>query len=374
MGKLSKIKFLDLLKKANVQIDCTYITPNNKTKFIVCKTHLYQKTFVVSISDKYILDVIKDYPSRVIVPVSKTIGIVQRQLDYIEDIRGNWDEYTLGCVSGDAISSSNEDYYLIKHTTTQPLQTKSTIDFLEKESENIKKKLSQTTKPTKKIDIDDDGSLSIEKSDSDSALSEEEKLIFDNVPHEDNAEYDFGNLESSGEGSDEEEIGYYDNSFSDKMIDSGIVVGCVFVFVGLSQLTKLVSESLEEKIVNAYEKMEEEEYNSKLKRIDTLKSKFNDFFEKVVEHIQLNSDEEKKKKKEIINLTISLNQIDTLKEKYSKRKKTDKNVVDEALLIQSQLKEAISNNQLQLVKDRDVVREIISDMNFALVRFNNIVV
>lgn len=377
--KLDFSKFQRLTDGKGYILGTAYVD-RGSIRFLECRTPIQQKTFIIHVPERYSL-----IPSDLkIIEITPSEEIPSaRQIEHIISIRGDTLTCDLASILSTGICSCVSGQPAKKYSIISLEGEDADIELMEDDEQVVRKKdkIDRAVDVLRKIDPD----LIVPPI----PLEEEEAQISDNDTIELVFEDDDGNevddvteafkLSLAGLGDidgelGEIEFGDVDNSIPDDLEDEDISLGIVYLMVQIKDFFKSVGQTgYEDEVIKIYDTMYENEMKRRDTRLKTIDSMCNDLRSSSKKRLSEISNEEKNLRVQLMRLTMVLKQSNAqLKKVMSNKEKYGEDIVAEVVTIKTGILETIHGLNLELIKQRELADEILSDFESSLKELSEI--
>lgn len=386
-------KLSGFLKRHRYTLVAVYCE-SNKVKFVECRTSKYQKTFIISIPDRYNLSTPKDKSLQRLKIASTEEVPSPRQIQYLSDMKGALLDCDILSISSEMLchylSNGGAKCYMIQNEDAEVAEenkedeNEDEISALEKDTAELLEKIKPGTKlrtpkpkpPPEKIE--EEKPEEVEDEDEDSPI----ELIFEDesgepvdkvktILNQESIEDDLAELQEKIDITeeeafeDEENLSRY-NALPPDLEDDEIVFGIVYVSISISEFFNSIL-SCEETVMKCYEQLDDNEMDIRkthLKKIKTLCDQFSVHSEQKLYSL---AEEEKGLKAQLVRLTVILAQIEALKNRIDKDPKKYDDTIKDVEKIYDQTRETIHELNVELLKLRDTANDLLGNYQASLV-------
>ena len=387
---ISLSKFLSLLEKHNYTLVSTYCVGDD-VYFIESRTPRLQKTFVISVPQKYKMTCNTETHKRFQINPSREPSV--RQIDYLTEIKGPLLECDLLAISSTDIciyrNNGTTGSYTIGDVIREEEAEEEERDDIEEIERDVKKmtKLieeeasdeedeltSEDLKTMKVVNSSKTGGVELEFEDSEGAPIE------DAVPDLMEKEFEEG-IDEGDEDVEEEDVEEVehqtpaeesivaaaetpkkrsDNSLPPNIEDSGVTLGLIYYSIDLQIFYRKVAENLETAILACYDTLDDNENTMRENKAVEIVESALKLSEKVRLDMKGCREKEMELKAQILKLSAVLNNTDVLRAKVATDPAKFSDVKPDLDRIVSQTKTTIFEINVALLRMRDNADDMLS--------------
>lgn len=375
--KLDFLKFKRLVDGKGYILGTAYVD-RGSIRFLECRTPIQQKTFIIHVPDRYAL-IASDLKVIDIVPSDEIPSA--RQIEHIISIRGDTLTCDLASILSTGICSCVSGKPAKKYSTRINEENEDDIESIDDEDTVVRKKdsIDRAVDVLRKIDPDID--VPPIPNDTDEVLDTDKvELAFeddDGNEVDDVTEAFRESLEGlkgiTGDDGDIE-FGDVDNSIPTDLEDEDISLGIVYLMIQIKEFFKSVGQQgYEDEVIKIYDTMYENEMKRRDVRLKSIDSMCNELRGSSKKRLIEIANEEKNLRVQLMRLTMVLKQSNAqLKKVMVNKEKYGDDVIAEVVTIKTDILETIHGLNLELIKQRELADEILSDFESSLKELSEI--